>query len=115
MSYLKDFLAQIENNDFSKFMQLWEEYCTSDTVDVEEFLDLLKAVKNSDFGKLFGMYIETSLPLWQTIQEEEASYAVLRLLIDLQNTNSPLLAETTLTALKNATLMTLSLMIGSAW
>lgn len=100
MTYLNDFRAQINNRDFSKFMQLWEEYCTSDQVDVEEFLELLKMIKGSDFAKPFGKLVETALPLWQCIKDKEESYAVLKALIDLQLTNSPLLAETALEALK---------------
>lgn len=99
MTYLKEFQAQINSRNFSKFLQLWEEYCTSDEVDPEEFIALLKSVKISDFATSFGKLIETALPLWMTISDKEASYKVLRLLIDLQNTNSPQLAEITLDAL----------------
>lgn len=100
MSYLLEFQNQIENSDFSKFMQLWEEYCSSDSVEAEEFKDVLKAVKKSDLSKLFGKYVETALPLWRTIQNEEDSYAVLSLLIDIETTNSPVLADIALEALK---------------
>src|SRR5262245_19252594 len=100
MSYLEDFKAQINNRDFSKFLQLWEEYCTSDTVESEEFIALLQALKPSDFAKPFGPFIETALPLWQTIQNDEESYQVLKHLIDLETTQSSVLAETALAALK---------------
>lgn len=100
MGYLEEFQTQINNRDFSKFLQLWEEYCTSDTVEAEEFIQLLNAIKISDFAKLFGQCIETALPLWQTISDENDSYNVLKHLIDLQNTNTPLLADITLDALK---------------
>lgn len=100
MAYLEEFRAQITNRDFSKFWQLWEEYCTSDTVEVEEFLDLLKMIKASDFNRQFGQYVETALPLWETIKDKNDSYEVLKLLIDLQTTNSPKLAEITLNAIK---------------
>ena len=100
MGYLKEFLTQIDNRDLHKFLELWEEYCTSDTVDAEEFIQLLKAIKSSDMAKQFGQIIETALPLWRTIQDEKESYEVLRLLIDLETTNSPELSEVTLEALK---------------
>lgn len=100
MGYLEEFQEQINNRDFSKFLQLWEEYCTSDTVEVEEFQQLLQSIKQSDFAKSFGKFIETALPLWQTIQNQDDRYRILKLLIDLQNTNTPVLAETTLNALK---------------
>lgn len=100
MGYLEDFQAQINNRDFSKFMQLWEEYCTSDRVDAEEFIELLQAVKISDFAKLFGQFTETALPLWKTFEDPNESYSVLKHIIDLQTTNSPLLAETSLEAIQ---------------
>lgn len=100
-SYLDDFQVQINNRDFSKFLQLWEEYCTNDTIDVEEFTQILKALKSSDFAKRFGQVAESALPLWQTIQEPKGRYEVLKLLIDLQTTNSPNLADLTLQILKD--------------
>lgn len=100
MGYLEEFQTQINNRDFSKFLQLWEEYCTSDTVEAEEFIQLLNAIKASDFAKLFGQCIETALPLWQTIQDEEESYQVLKHLIDLETTNTPFLADIAFNALK---------------
>lgn len=100
MSYLDDFQIQINNRDFSKFLQLWEEYCTSDTVESEEFIQLLQAIKSSDFTKLFGQFVETALPVWETIKNEQESYEVLKELIDLQTTNTPLLADIATNAVK---------------
>ena len=98
MGYLEDFKTQINTRDFSKFMLLWEEYCTSDSVETEEFVQLLQSIKGSDFAKMFGQYIETALPLWKTFQDENDSYLVLKHLIDLQTTNSPQLADISLEA-----------------
>lgn len=100
MGYLKDFLTQIQRRDFHKFLVLWEEYCTSDTVEAEEFSQLLLAIKSSDLARHFGQIIETALPLWKTIQDKNESYEILRLLIDLETTNSPALAEVTFDALE---------------
>lgn len=100
MTYLDDFRIQINERNFAKFMQLWEEYCTSDQVDAEEFLQILKLVKSSEFAKPFGKLIETALPLWQVVTDKTDSYKVLSALIDLQTTNTPTLAEITLQALK---------------
>lgn len=100
MSYLEDFQTQINNRDFAKFMQLWEEYCTSDNVEAAEFIQLLQAIKISDFSKLFAQLVETALPLWRTVQDEKASYEVLKHLIDIQTTNTALLYETSLEAIK---------------
>lgn len=101
MSYLKEFLTQINQKDFHKFFILWEEYCTCDTVEAEEFSQLLKAVKSSpEMVKHFGEILETAIPLWKSIKNEEESYEVLRLLVDLQTTNNPQLADFALDALK---------------
>ena len=100
MGYLEDFQAQINNRDFSKFMQLWEEYCTSDRVESAEFIELLRSIKFSDFSKLFGRLVETALPLWKTFEDKNESYEVLKHLIDLQTTNSPTLADLSLEVIK---------------
>jgi transcription elongation factor GreA-like protein/transcription elongation GreA/GreB family factor len=100
MSYLEDFQTQINNRDFHKFFQLWEEYCTSDNVDAKEFIQLLKMIKNSDFARLFGQFVETALPLWQCVHTEHESYQILKLLIDLETTQTPLLADTAYQALE---------------
>lgn len=93
MGYLKEFLTQINNRDFHKFLVLWEEYSSSDSVETEEFSQLLKAIKASEMARHFGQIVETALPLWKTIQDRQESYEILRLLVDLQTTNSPALAE----------------------
>lgn len=100
MAYLEEFKDRIEKSDFPRFLQLWEEYANSDNVDVEEFKTLLRMIKTSDIAKNFGQYIETALPLWQLIQDETGSYEVLKLLIDLETTNTPMLADLAFQALK---------------
>lgn len=100
MSYLEEFQNQINNRDFHKFFQLWEEYCTNDEVDSDEFISLLDMIKNSDFKTLFGQFAETALPLWQCVKDEEDSYQVLKRIFDLQTSNSSLLADTATAMLK---------------
>ncbi len=99
MSYLKDFQTQINQRDFNKLLQLWEEYCSGDDVDIEEFKQILQKIKSSDFAKPFGKYVEMGLPLWSLIGEDKHSYEVLRLIIDIQTTQTPLLADTALQTL----------------
>ena len=100
MGYLKEFLTQINNRDFRKFLVLWEEYSTSDQVEAEEFSQLLKAIRTSDLAQHFGQIVETALPLWSTIQDKKEAYEILSLLIDLQTTNSQSLADLTFDTLK---------------
>ncbi|MBA3722416.1 MAG: GreA/GreB family elongation factor [Parachlamydiaceae bacterium] len=100
MSYLKEFLIQINNRDFQKFLVLWEEYCTSDTVEAEELSQILKAIKPSDLAKQFGQIVETALPIWRLITDEKDSYEILGQLINLETTNSQLLYDLVLETLK---------------
>lgn len=100
MGYLEEFQTQINRRDFPKFLQLWEEYCTNDMVDVEEFSRLLEAIKSSEIVKHFGQIVETALPVWEMISDFDDSYKIMKLLIDLQLTNSPALYKLTLDLLK---------------
>lgn len=93
MSYLQEFEKQIINRDFEKFLEIWEEYCNSESADVPELISVLKRIKSSDFAASFGGYVEMAIPLWQTIEDQKNNYQVLKYLIDLQTTNSPVLAE----------------------
>ena len=101
MSYLEEFKIRISSREFPKFFQLWEEYCTNDVVDAEELLQLLQMIKSSDMSKQFGGIAETVLPLLDEIEDEPSRYEVLKLIIDLQTTNSPLLADLSLNYLKD--------------
>lgn len=93
MAYLEGFQKQLENRDFQNFMHLWEEYCSSDEVDAEELKKILLAVKNSDFAPTFGKHIDSALALWSHIQDENKSFEVFKLIVDLQTTGSAELAQ----------------------
>jgi transcription elongation factor GreA-like protein/transcription elongation GreA/GreB family factor len=100
MAYLKEFLKRIDQRDFQKFSSLWQEYCQSDSIDLLELTQLLEAIKNSDFAKPFGTLVEAGIPLLGMINEESSYYNTLRLLIDLQTTNSAVLADFAFNALQ---------------
>lgn len=100
MSYLEEFKRLLENQQFSKFFPLWEEYCLSEEVDGDELLEILRKIKNSDLTKPFGQIAETVLPLWQRIEDPKVKDEVLRLVMDLQTTNTAQLADYALEYLK---------------
>lgn len=93
MAYLEEFHKKIEDKDFPKLMQIWEEYSNDDQVDSDEFIKILKLLLESEMAQSFGRYVETALPLWSKIEDDEASHAVLRLILDLQTTDDPALGE----------------------
>ena len=100
MAYLEEFSIHIGNQDLHRFLQLWEEYCASDTVDAAEYKQILELLKSSEMAVSAGNYIEAGLPLWSLVQDEEESRDILRLILDLQTTNSEVLAETAFKFLK---------------
>ncbi|MBI3508881.1 MAG: GreA/GreB family elongation factor [Chlamydiia bacterium] len=93
MAYLKDFRDRIQNNDYPGFLKIWEEYCYGDQPDGEEMAAVLESVKNSDLAKHFGVHVERILPLWRQLKNPAQELAVLRLIFDLQGTNSEELAD----------------------
>lgn len=100
MSYQKEFEQQIAKKDFNKILTLWEEYCTNESVETDEFLSILVALEKSELAARFGKFVEMGLPLWQTIKAEDESYSVLRKLIDLETTNSVVLSDAAMKALE---------------
>jgi transcription elongation factor GreA-like protein/transcription elongation GreA/GreB family factor len=93
MSYLKDFRERIVNNDYTSFLKLWEEYCYGDQPDGEELILILQEVKNSEMAKSFGLQVERVLTLWREIKDPKLSHDSLRLIYDLETTNSEELAD----------------------
>lgn len=101
MAYLKDFQARIQNNDYPGFLKIWEEYCYGDQPDGPEIVATLEAVKNSPLAKPFGLHVERGLSLWRLLKKEEDAHQVLRLIVDLQTTQSEELAELATEFLRN--------------
>ncbi len=101
MAYLKDFRERITNNDYPGFLKIWEEYCYGDQPDGEEITAVLESVKSSDLAKPFGVHVERILPLWRELKDPVHAHNVLRLVFDLETTNSEELADLATEYLKN--------------
>lgn len=100
MSYLKDFQTHISNHDYPASLKLWEEYCSGDEVDPLELREILKAVKASDIVEPFGRHIDRIIPLWKTLEETPLAHEILKLILDIQTTNTEQFAELALEDLK---------------
>lgn len=100
MSYLKDFQKQIELNNYFEFLKLWEEYCYSDAPDSDELIEILNSVKDSKLATSFGLHVEKGLGLWEIIKDQKKKDTILKLIFDIQKTNSEKLAELALKFLK---------------
>ena len=101
MSYLAEFQGLLEKQNLPKLLHLWEEYCAGDDVNSDEIKKILLDVKKSELTRPFGKYVELILPLWSKIEDKRDSNTIIRLIFDLQTTNSPILEETCLHYLKN--------------
>ncbi len=93
MAYLKEFEERIENEDYPGFLRLWEEYCYCDEVDYKEFFQILDKVKESKLAHSFGSHVEKGLLLWEKIQDRFQSKEILKLILDIQVTNTERLYE----------------------
>ncbi|MBU6447109.1 MAG: transcript cleavage factor, partial [Verrucomicrobia bacterium] len=62
---------------------------------------ILEAVKASDLAKPFGLHVERVLPLWRILTDAKQAHNVLRLICDLQTTNSEELADLSTEYLRN--------------
>lgn len=100
MSYLNEFQLLIEGEKLANFLRLWEEYCMADQVDGEELGEILQLIKASTMASTFGQFAESILPLWQRLSNQKMVDGILKLTIDLQTSNSPLLADLAIDNLK---------------
>ncbi len=93
MAYVEEFRNQLQARDYSKVLQLWHEYCQGDIPDGQEIIEILRLVKQSDFAKSFGQYVEAILPLSLLVEQEDLKLETLKLIFDLQTTNSETLFQ----------------------
>ncbi len=89
MSYLDQFQKHLGNHDYPSFLTLWEEYCMGDEIDGEELKRTLISVKNSELAAPFGRHVEKAVHLWDTIKETDLGHEVIKLIFDLQITDTP--------------------------
>lgn len=100
MGYLEDFRQRILQNDYPGFLRIWEEYCYGDEVSGEELRQVLLDAKKADLAKQFGKHVEKGLTLWRKLTDKKYLHEVVKLILDIQNTNSDLLGEVAYNYLK---------------
>lgn len=93
MGYLEEMNLQLENQSFAGFMQLWEEYRSSTEVPADELIEILETIKDSEFCENFGTYVEEAVALCEYLDKPEKRGDVLKLILDIQTTNSESLAN----------------------
>jgi len=93
MSYFESFQKLIDTRDWKEQARLFDEYTKSELKDPEEAIDILKLFKQHKLADQVGGWIEKGLRLWKQQQDPEKAYEMLKLIVDLQTTNSLELAE----------------------
>ncbi|MCH9621145.1 MAG: Transcription elongation factor GreA [Chlamydiia bacterium] len=88
MEYFKQFKKHIQDNNLPTTVSLWQEYCLSDEVDPIEMSHVLSAIKEASFSKSFGVYVENGLELWESLAPSQAKDEIIKLIFDIQTTNS---------------------------
>lgn len=88
MGYLEHFESALENHDANALLRLWEEYTSSESVSGEDLKEILIAVKNSPLSDYIGRHVERILPLWQALEKSELSDEILKLILDLEETDT---------------------------
>jgi transcription elongation factor GreA-like protein/transcription elongation GreA/GreB family factor len=100
MAYYEQFKKHIQENNLPTAVSLWQEYCMSDEVDPKEMCAILGEIKLAHFVESFGVYVEEGLPLWRDLPESSEKNEILKLIFDLETTDSAEYAEIALTYLK---------------
>ncbi len=100
MSYLKNFQEEIDKNNYKSFLELWENYCFDKDIKEEEAIQILNLIQSSKLISNFGSHIEKGLLIWEKIEDPEIKNKFLRLILDIQTTNSEKLADIATSFLK---------------
>lgn len=100
MTYLEEFRRYLSEDDLGGFFKIWEEYCLSDEIDSEEFVKVLLAIQGSSLAKPFGQFADTALSLMPRLKDREISDQILKIILDLQTTNTQIFADAALELLE---------------
>ncbi len=93
MEYYKQFKRHIQDNSLPSTVNLWQEYCLSDEVDPSEMSLILEEIKRGPFAQSFGVYVDAGLGLWENLAPSEEKDTVIKLIFDIQTTDSPTYAD----------------------
>ena len=89
MAYVEEFRSRLSSRHYPKILELWHEYCGgAENADGEEILQILRLIKESDFAPSFGEMVEAILPLAIQVTDQELKLEALKMIFDLQTTNS---------------------------
>jgi transcription elongation factor GreA-like protein/transcription elongation GreA/GreB family factor len=100
MEYFKQFKKHIDENNLPSTVSLWQEYCQSDEVDPYEMRLILENIKQATFADTFGIYVEEGLDLWKNLAPSSDKNELIKLIFDIQTTNSTMYSELAHTYLK---------------
>lgn len=99
MSYFESFQKLIDTRDWKEQARLFDEYTKSELQDPQEAIDILRLFKEHKLESHVGTWIDKGLRFLSQISDEEKSYEITKLVLDLQTSQSKELADLALSTL----------------
>lgn len=93
MEYFKQIQSHLQQHHLPAIINLWEEYCLSDEIDLQELVAILKMLKQTPYSDAFGRYVDKILPLWEKTASGPLKHEAFLLITDVDSTLSKPSAE----------------------
>ena len=97
MQFLDQFESLVHEKDYKEIARLFDEYTKGELKEAEEFISVLQLFLDAKLKKEVGSWIEKGLRFWKFLDNPDLKYRALKLMMDLQTTNSKSLAAECLT------------------
>lgn len=93
MQFLDRFESLVHEKDYKEIARLFDEYTKGELKEPEEFVSVLQLLSDAKLKNEVGSWIEKGLRFWKFLDSSDLKYRSLKLMVDLQSTNSKELAS----------------------
>jgi len=93
MQFLDRFESLVYEKNYKEIARLFDEYTKGELKEPEEFISVLQLFLDSKLKSEVGTWIEKGLRFWKFLESTDLKYRALKLIVDLQSTNSHELAS----------------------
>lgn len=100
MTFLDRFESLVTEQDYKEIARLFDEYTKGELKEPEEFIAILQLFLDTKLKKEVGSWIEKGLRFWKFLDSDDLKYRALKLMVDMQTTNSKELASKCLTVVQ---------------
>lgn len=99
MSYFESFQKLIDTRDWKEQARLFDEYTKSELQDPQEAIDILRLFKENKLEHHVGTWIDKGLRFLPQVTDQDKAYEIIKLILDLQTSQSKELADLALSTL----------------